>query len=111
MPMAKELSPCERYSNWVQDEGKKKRWCVALKATGPEQVQIILQQSRAGSAGDVVVGGEFMTRGFAEEWLAWHHNQRREEERSYRRKRLLWIIIPVVLAVLGAVFNWAWHNL
>ena len=75
---------------------KIRRWYGELESIGPENVQALLAQTDAGSAGaTLLIGTEMMTIGFAQHWLAWHDWQRAERETSLRQREILW---PVPVA-------------
>src|SRR6266849_4306333 len=66
-------------SRWAGNPDTAKSWLEILERTGHENVRVRLAQHDTGSASAISIGGEGITRGFAEEWIAWH--DRRKSER------------------------------
>ena len=83
---------------------KIRRWYGELESIGPENVQALLAQTDAGSAGaTLLIGTEMMTIGFAQHWLAWHDWQRAERETSLRQRQILWMaLVATAMALVGA---------
>ena len=83
---------------------KIRRWYGELESIGPENVQALLAQTDAGSAGaTLLIGTEMMTIGFAQHWLAWHDWQRAERETSLRQRQILWMaLVATAIALVGA---------
>lgn len=71
----------------------------------PVDVRALLAQSGAGPGGSVAIGTEVsMTRGFAEEWLAWHDRRKAERKDSFRHTQVRWLRWAVIVtAIVGAV--------
>src|SRR4051794_22910913 len=71
--------------------GSARDWYESLERLDPEVVRASLAQNTAGSAGDHCVGAEIkMTKGFVEEWLAWHGRRKAEREDHFRRAQVFW---------------------
>jgi hypothetical protein len=82
--VAEKRFPYEQ-SSWSDDAEQKRRWYEALERMGPAHARARLAEIKAGSRA-VSIGMEVgITKGFVEEWLAWHDRQERERERSFRR--------------------------
>lgn len=97
---------------WGQgDVERQKRWYAALERTGTESVRIRLAQNDAGSAGSIPIGTEInITKGFAEEWLAWHDKQKSSREANFRWSQVFWTrwaAIAATIAGLAAAVGWA----
>jgi hypothetical protein len=96
--MAKERFPYEQ-STFCSDPVRARHWYDTLERMSPIDVRALLAQSRAGPAGSVAIGTEVgMTRGFAEEWLAWRDRQKATDD---LRKARWTIAVTVIIAVVG----------
>jgi hypothetical protein len=88
----------------------KKNEYEALERTGPENVRAILAQNNVGSGALIGVGTEALTKGFAQEWLAWHDRQKAEKETAFRSSQIYWTrwaaLAATTAAVIGAL-GWA----
>lgn len=83
-------------SRWKHaDVDRTKRWNENLDRMGPEAVTAGLSSHRGSSHSAISLGGEEMTRGFAEEWL--NHNARR----SKWTERGIGFAAGLVLAIIG----------
>lgn len=97
--MAKKRFPYEesQWSGGNPETGR--RWYDTLERMSPVDVRALLAQSRAGPAGSVAIGTEVsMTRGFAEEWLAWRDHQKTADD---LRKARCTIGVTIIIAVVG----------
>jgi hypothetical protein len=102
--MTEERFPYET-STWAPQEAEKqKRWYDALERSGPENVRARLAQDDAGSRGAMSFGIEsVVTKGFAEEWLAWHDRQRSQRESSFRGTQIFWTRWAALAATVAAI--------
>jgi hypothetical protein len=106
--MTEERFPFEK-SQWQAAQPERQReWYEALERTGTSSVRIRLQQVDASSNGSMSIGGvQSMTKGFAEEWLAWHDRRKDEKEREFRSNQIFWTrwaaFAASVAAAAGAV--------
>jgi len=89
---------------------KIRRWYGELESIGPENVQALLAQTDAGSAGaTLLIGTEMMTIGFAQHWLAWHDWQRAEREGNFQPWQIFWsrwTALAVTATALMAATGW-----
>jgi hypothetical protein len=96
-------------SQWHPGDLERQRtWYEALERTGTGSVRIRLQQIEGSSNASMSVGGvQSMTKGFAEEWLAWHDQRKDEREREFRRNQIFWTrwaaFAATVAAAAGAI--------
>jgi hypothetical protein len=92
------------------DPDKRRQWYEALERTGPENVRARLAHTNAASVADISIGTEnSVTVGFAQEWLAWHDQQKAEREAAFRRDQIYWTrwaALAATLAGLAAAFGW-----
>ena len=58
-----------------------------------------------------------MTKGFAQEWLAWHDREKSQTDSSFRNAQIFWTrwaaLAATVVAIAGAI-GWAitiWHTM
>jgi broad specificity phosphatase PhoE len=88
-----------------------KAWFEALERIGPANVRARLAQNDAGSRGAMSIGTvQTMTKGFAEEWLAWHDRQTAAREANFRGWQIFWTrwaAIAASVAALAAAVGWA----
>ena len=93
------------------DADQLRRWCQALERMSPTDVRALLAQSKAGSRGSVSIGTEpNITRGFVEEWLAWHDRQKTADEESFRGTTIFtgrWAAIGATVIAAAAVVSLA----
>ena len=92
-------------------EGKGERWTQTLERTGPENVRAVLAHYSGGSPGTISIGTEPVTRGFAQEWLAWHDARKATQETKFRRAQIWWTrwaAIAASVAAISAAVGWAW---
>ena len=94
-------------SPWSYPE-KNEAWLKALEQTGPENVRATLAQHAGGSASAISIGTHDMTKGFAQQWLAWHDVRKANKEQWLR----IWaplaasVTAAIALAVAGRQFGW-----
>ncbi|HEY8267693.1 MAG TPA: hypothetical protein VIG34_03420 [Xanthobacteraceae bacterium] len=110
--MKKEARFLYEESQWHSaDPGRQRRWYEALEKAATESVKIRLAQNDAGSPGSIAIGVETnITKGFVEEWLAWHEQQKSLREENFRRKQVFWTrlaALAATLAGLAAAVGWA----
>jgi hypothetical protein len=108
--MALSRFPYEQ-SEWRSPEAE--RWLKALKLMGPENVRAILTGAYrdTGSRAAVGIGSALdVTKGFAQEWLAWHDRQNLERDTAFRSTQIFWTrwaaLAATVVAAAG-VIGWA----
>ena len=80
-------------------------------ASGTEPVRIRLTQLESGSAADMFIGTSYVTKGFAEEWLAWHDREKSDRESRFRCRQLAltgWAAAAATVAGLATAIGWAW---
>jgi hypothetical protein len=88
------------------------RWLDALERYGSENVRSVLYgpYRDTGSRADLVIGTVQMTKGFAQEWLAWHDRQNFEKDAAFRSTQIYWTrwaaLAATVVAAAG-VIGWA----
>jgi hypothetical protein len=101
--VAEERFPYEQ-SSWSNDKEQRRRWYEVLERTGPANVRARLAQTNTGSRSAVFIGEEVsMTKGFAEEWLAWHDRRKAEREDGFRRDQIFWTRWAALAATLAAI--------
>jgi IstB-like ATP binding protein len=72
----------------------------------PGDVRARLAQVDAGSAGAIAIGSEtMMTKGFAEEWLAWKDQRKAEREDRFRQMRVFWTRWAALAASIAAAYE------
>src|SRR5262249_57354690 len=77
----------------------------ALERQGPENVRATLSGAyrNAGSGAAVSVGSvTTMTKGFAQEWLAWHDRRKVEREAAFRNNQIFWTRWAALAASIAA---------
>jgi hypothetical protein len=117
--MPEQRFPYEKNSWHGGDAAAARRWYEVLERTGVENVRAVLARNTAGSRASIAIGAESnMTKGFAEEWLYWHDQQKAKRETVYRTRQLKWMrwaalaaIAGVVVAVLVKVYPWILKHL
>ena len=110
MAKAEERFPYE-LNSWEGDVAKKKGWFEILERTGPENVRVRLMNDIHGSHASVPIGATGITKGFAEEWLAWHDRQKGLREGAFRRWQLgftAWAAAAATVAALASAIGWGW---
>jgi hypothetical protein len=107
--MTKDSFPYETDSQWVQDLDTKRKWSRTLEDTGVAIVRATLTLDRHGSAASIPIGGVFMTRGFAEQWLAWHDRKQSASDKTFRAKQIFWpkwAAIVLTISAMGGLIAW-----
>jgi hypothetical protein len=99
---------CEWASN---DPAQNQRWYDTLERMGPENVRATLAATgyEVGSRASITIGAHQMTKGFAQEWLAWHDAQKAQRENTFRTNQIYWTrwaALAASGAVLVAVIGW-----
>jgi hypothetical protein len=98
-------------SKFSPDPERGRRWYESLERLSPAVVRARLNQSTTGSAGSIHIGDEItITKGFAEEWVAWHDRREAEREDSFRRAEVRWLRWTVIVTVIVGAVGWlvAW---
>jgi hypothetical protein len=109
--MAERRFPFER-STWERNPETKQRWFEALESIGPENVRVVLAFDVHGSGAAVGIGTEIITKGFAQEWLAWQDRQKLQQEADFRYNQIYWIRWAAIAASVAAgasVIGWGIH--
>lgn len=109
-----ELTPTDRFpyehSPWCPQPPIAQRWYEALERSGPENVRARLAQLTSGSASAVAIGTEpVMTKGFAEEWLAWQDRRGRDRETALKTSQIFWTrwaALAASVAAAAAAVGW-----
>jgi hypothetical protein len=106
--MAEQRFPYEK-SRWSGDSEQLRRWYEALERMSPEDVRARLAQVEAGSPGAIAIGSEMtMTKGFAEEWLAWKDKRKADREDRFRESQVFWTRWAALAAsIAAAAIGWA----
>jgi hypothetical protein len=99
-------------SLWISNNAEHaKAWFEALENIGPANVRARLAQNDAGSRGAMSIGAvQTMTKGFAEEWLAWHDRRTAEREANFRGWQIFWTrwaALAASVAALATAIGWA----
>jgi hypothetical protein len=99
-------------SEWRSPESE--RWLDALEGMEPDNVRAILAGAYrdVGSRACISVGSVMdITKGFAQEWLAWHDRIKRETEYNFRWWQIAmtgWAAGAATVAALAGAVGWAW---
>jgi hypothetical protein len=102
--------PFERCEWRAGDAAMNRRWYEALERLAPENVRAVLAISEAGSRSVIHIGAEAMTKGFAQEWLAWHDAQKAQREDTFRTNQIYWTrwaALAATVAALATAIGWA----
>jgi hypothetical protein len=102
----RDLFPCEQ-SLWHCAESQ--RWLEELERLGTEKVRQILTGPGGAPAAISVGSMKNMTKGFAQDWLAWKDQKKSKDEAALRRRQFRWQRWDIILATGGAavtVVNW-----
>ena len=92
-------------SEWASADAVQNRaWYQALERMAPENVRATLAATgnEVGSRAVIHIGAQAMTKGFAQEWLAWHDAQKVQRENTFRADQIYWTRWAA-LAATGAV--------
>lgn len=100
-------------SRWTRNQpDKAKQWFEELEALGPQNVRARLAQFDAGSGGAITTGSaQYLTIGFAQEWLAWHDRKREDVEAQRHDQNVFWTrfaALAATVAAAAAVIGSAW---
>jgi hypothetical protein len=101
------------YENSEWHCGESERWLQALERYGPEIVRAILAgpYGNVGSRASIGVGTVIdIPKGFAQEWLAWHDQQKSARETSFRTSQIFWTrwaALAATLAGVATAIGWA----
>ena len=106
--MVEDRFPYEQSAFCPGDLETARRWNEVLESTGTESVRARLVQSTFGSRASMAIGTETnMTKGFVEQWLGWHDQNRSKRELSFRRNQIFWTrwaaLAASVAAAAGAI--------
>jgi hypothetical protein len=99
---------CQWRSN---DAAKALRWYEELERMAPENVRATLAATgyTVGSRAEITIGSQAMTKGFAQEWLAWHDAEKAKRENNFRAGQIYWTrwaALAATGAALAAVVGW-----
>lgn len=89
-----------RWSPAQPDQAR--RWFEELETQRPQNVRNRLAQVNAGSGGSVPIGATQMTIGFAQEWLAWHDQNREALEAQRHNREVFWTRFAALAATVAA---------
>jgi hypothetical protein len=110
MPAMAARFPFERCEWRASDAAMNRRWYEALERLAPENVRAVLAISEVGSRSVIHIGAEAMTKGFAQEWLAWHDAQKAQREETFRTNQIYWTrwaALAATVAALATAIGWA----
>jgi hypothetical protein len=100
-------------SEWASADAVQNRaWYQALERMAPENVRATLAATghEVGSRAVIHIGAQAMTKGFAQEWLAWHDAQKAQRESTYRTRQIYWTrwaALAATVAALATAIGWA----
>jgi len=106
-------------SEWASADAVQNRaWYQALERMAPENVRATLAATghEVGSRAVIHIGAQAMTKGFAQEWLAWHDAQKAQRENAFRAEQIYWTrwaALAATGAALAAAIGWIftiWHS-
>jgi hypothetical protein len=85
--------------------GESERWLQALERYGPENVRAVLYglYKDTSSRADVAIGTTQVTKGFAQEWLAWHDRQKSNQDTKFRTDQIYWTRRGALSATAAAI--------
>jgi len=111
--MSERKYPLEKALFGPQDKAMAESWVHALETTGPENVRARLAAAAGLGPGAAVPIGMVlhMSVGFAEQWLAWHDQQKSEREATFRSRQIFWTQFAAIAASCAAgaaAIGWAW---
>jgi len=102
--MTTDRFPYEKSRFATQKPGEAKQWFDELEMIGPQNVRARLAQTDAGSAGAIPIGTiQYLTIGFAQEWLAWHDRKREALEAHRHNREVFWTRFAALAATVAAV--------
>jgi hypothetical protein len=82
----------------------REQWFDELEMIGPQNVRARLAQTDAGSGGAITIGNiQYLTIGFAQEWLAWHDRRREALEARRHNREVFWTRFAALAATVAAV--------
>jgi hypothetical protein len=100
-------------SEWASADAVQNRaWYQALERMAPENVRATLAASghEVGSRAVIHIGAQAMTKGFAQEWLAWHDAEKAQRENTFRASQVYWTrwaALAATVAALATAIGWA----
>ena len=100
--MARDPFPYEQ-SQWHCADSQ--RWLEELERLGPEKVRHALAGPGGPPAAIDVGTVKNMTKGFAQDWLAWKDQKKSEEEAALRRRQFRWQRWGIILATAAAAVS------
>jgi hypothetical protein len=112
--MTKDRFPYEADSPWAQDVDTKRKWSQSLEDTGITIVRATLTIDRHGSGASIPIGGVFMTRGYAEQWLAWYDRKQSASDKAFRSSQIFWpkwAAIVLTISAIGGLVAWIIKNM
>jgi hypothetical protein len=99
-----ERFPYEKYDRWSQKLDQRKHWTEELEQAGTENVRAQLALSGVSSGGDLIgIGPDPITKGFAQQWLAWHDARRRAEDERRQNQIYYWTRAAAIGALIAAL--------
>src|SRR5882757_7764705 len=92
--------PLEKAIFGPSDQAMAESWVHSLEITGPENVRARLAQHGGVGPGAAIPIGmvQSMSVGFAEQWLAWHDQQKSERESVFRARQIFWTRFAAIAA-------------
>jgi hypothetical protein len=111
--MPEKKYPLEKADFGPNDKPMAESWVHSLEMTGPENVRARLAHSAGLGPGAAIPIGmvQHMSVGFAEQWLAWHDQQKSERENNFRSRQIFWTRLAAIAAgtaATAAVLGWIW---
>jgi hypothetical protein len=111
--MPEKKYPLEKADFGPNDKPMAESWVHSLEMTGPENVRASLAHSAGLGPGAAIPIGmvQHMSVGFAEQWLAWHDQQKSERENNFRSRQIFWTRLAAIAAgtaATAAVLGWIW---
>lgn len=99
----KQRFPWEQ-SRWKGNDGEK--WVDELELIGPKNVRalIAVQHPEAGPASSLKIGPAVgITKGFIQEWLAWHDKREAAKEDGFKQRQIFWTRWAAWAASIAAI--------
>ena len=82
---------------------RSREWFEELETIGVQNVRARLAQFDAGSGGAIAIGSvQYLTIGFAQEWLAWHDRKREALEAHRHNQEVFWTRFAALAATVAA---------